>query len=77
MHRRSGKEGDVFRVVLDVNLDDEHSSLASMDIWKAVLATPEMRKEWDPSVEGAHMVEMFDPNTMISKTDFTFGWPAK
>ncbi|KDQ19629.1 hypothetical protein BOTBODRAFT_126512 [Botryobasidium botryosum FD-172 SS1] len=76
MHRRSSKEGDVLRVVLDINLDGDDNALASMDIWKAVLATPEMRKEWDPSVEGAHMVEMFDPNTVIAKTDFTFGWPA-
>ncbi|KAH9941967.1 hypothetical protein B0H21DRAFT_824300 [Amylocystis lapponica] len=44
--------------------------------WKSVLATPELRKEWDPAVEGAHLVEMFDQATRVSKTNFTLGWPA-
>jgi hypothetical protein len=48
-----------------------------LDPWKAVLMTPELRKEWDPAVEGAHLLELFDSTTRISKTNFTIGWPAK
>jgi hypothetical protein len=59
---------------LDVPADE---GLQSLESWKAVLGTPELRKEWDPTVEGAHVVEMFDPETRITKTDFTLGWPVK
>jgi hypothetical protein len=41
------------------------------------LATPELRQEWDPAVDGAALLEMLDPTTRISKTNFTLGWPAK
>ncbi|KAG8950021.1 hypothetical protein FRC04_008100 [Tulasnella sp. 424] len=74
MHRRTVKGDDVVRVVLEIPADD---GLASLDAWKAVLATPELRKEWDPTVEASSIVETcFDPDTRISKTDFTLGWPA-
>ncbi|KIK93150.1 hypothetical protein PAXRUDRAFT_829255 [Paxillus rubicundulus Ve08.2h10] len=74
VHRRPTKSGEnVYRVVLDVPATDESSSL---DAWKAVLTTPELRQEWDPAVEGAHLVEMFDRRTRIAKTQFTLGWPA-
>ncbi|KAF8836940.1 hypothetical protein BDN67DRAFT_998273 [Paxillus ammoniavirescens] len=74
VHRRPTKAGEnVYRVVLDVLATDESSSL---DAWKAVLTTPELRQEWDPAVEGAHLVEMFDRRTRIAKTQFTLGWPA-
>ncbi|KAG8920106.1 hypothetical protein FRC02_001156 [Tulasnella sp. 418] len=73
VHRRPTKSGDVVRLVLELPAED---GLASLESWRAVLTTPEMRKEWDPTVEAAHVVEMFDPNTRISKTDFTLGWPA-
>ena len=61
-------------MVLDVLATDES---ALLDAWKAVITTPELRQEWDPAVEGAHLVEMFDHRTRISKTQFTLGWPAK
>lgn len=101
VHKRSTKEGDVFRAVLDVQLapafprsssgPDPNSSsssphptpasisgsLASLDAWRAVLATPELRKEYDPAVQDGRIVEMFDPETRIAKTDFALGWPAK
>ncbi|KAG8941715.1 hypothetical protein FRC03_004047, partial [Tulasnella sp. 419] len=73
VHRRPTKSGDVVRLVLELPAED---GLASLESWRAVLTTPEMRKEWDPTVEAAHVVEIFDPNTRISKTDFTLGWPA-
>ncbi|KAG8221133.1 hypothetical protein J3R82DRAFT_2667 [Butyriboletus roseoflavus] len=74
VHRKTTKSGEnVYRVVLDVPATDES---AVLDAWKAVITTPELRQEWDPAVEGAHLVEMFDHKTRISKTQFTLGWPA-
>ncbi|KAH0836854.1 hypothetical protein J3R83DRAFT_8642 [Lanmaoa asiatica] len=74
VHRKTTKSGEnVYRVVLDVPATDE---AALLDAWKAVITTPELRQEWDPAVEGAHLVEMFDHRTRISKTQFTLGWPA-
>jgi chitodextrinase len=61
-------------MLLDVAVGDENVSL---EPWKAVLTTPELRQEWDPAVEEARLLEMFDHKTRISKTNFTLGWPAK
>ena len=75
VHRKAGKAGDqIYRAVLDISTGDDPVSLES---WKAVLSTPELRQVWDPAVEAAHLVEMFDPMTRVSKTNFTLGWPAK
>ncbi|KAJ7708750.1 hypothetical protein B0H17DRAFT_1030752 [Mycena rosella] len=74
VHRNSSKAGgDVYRLVLDVPTGEESVSL---EPWKAVLTTPELRQEWDPAVEDAHLVEIFDHTTRICKTNFTLGWPA-
>ena len=75
VHRSARKAAeDTFRLIVDVPTGDD---LVSLEPWKAVLATPELRQEWDPSVEDAHLLEMFDHATRISKTNFTLGWPAK
>lgn len=75
VHRNSTQAGDdVYRLVLDVPTGDEQVSL---EPWRAVLTTPELRQEWDPSVDEAHLLEMFDHDTRISKTNYTLGWPAK
>lgn len=75
VHRKTTKSGEnVYRVVLDVPITDQS---APLDAWKAVITTPELRQEWDPAVESAQLVEMFDRQTRISKTNFTLGWPAK
>lgn len=75
VHRKATKAGDdVYRIVLDVPTGEE---AVTLEPWKAVLTTPELRKEWDPAVEDAHLVEVFDHTTRISKTNFTLGWPAK
>ena len=75
VHRNSKQPGDdVYRLVLDVPTGDEQVSL---EPWNAVLTTPELRQEWDPSVDEAHLLEMFDHDTRISKTNYTLGWPAK
>ncbi|KAI0676143.1 hypothetical protein C8Q78DRAFT_371333 [Trametes maxima] len=74
VHRRATKSGDsVYRAVLEVPIGDEPVSLEK---WKSVLVTPELRKEWDPAVEGAQLLEMFDQATRISKVNFRLGWPS-
>ncbi|KAH9962619.1 hypothetical protein BC827DRAFT_1340953 [Russula dissimulans] len=74
VHRRSAKSEDtIYRVVLDVPTADD---TIPFDAWKSILATPELRQEWDPAVDGAVLLEMLDPTTRISKTNFTLGWPA-
>ncbi|KAJ6581088.1 hypothetical protein B0H19DRAFT_1113568 [Mycena capillaripes] len=75
VHRKPSKAagGDVYRLVLDVPTGDDSVSL---EPWKSVLTTPELRQEWDPAVEDAHLVEIFDHTTRICKTNFTLGWPA-
>ncbi|KAJ7626295.1 hypothetical protein DFH06DRAFT_1058338 [Mycena polygramma] len=75
VHRKPSKAagGDVYRMVLDVPTGDDSVSL---EPWKSVLTTPELRQEWDPAVEDAHLVEVFDHTTRICKTNFTLGWPA-
>ena len=74
LSRKSTKTGDVYRVQLDVTLAPEDT--IPLDSWKSVLVTPEFRKEWDPTVESSTLIEMLDPTTRISKTNFTLGWPA-
>ena len=75
VHRSARKAAeDIYRLIVDVPTGDD---LVSLEPWKAVLATPELRREWDPSVEEAHLLEMFDHTARISKTNFTLGWPAK
>jgi len=74
MHRRSTKRGDVTRVVLDIPFEDPVNDL---DKRRAVLSTPELRSEWVPVVEASSLVEMFDWDTQITRTDFALGWPAK
>lgn len=75
VHRNSSKAGDdIYRLILDVPTGDE---FVSLEPWKAVLTTPELRQEWDPAVEEAHLLELFDRTTRICKTNFTLGWPAK
>ncbi|EKM50705.1 uncharacterized protein PHACADRAFT_213599 [Phanerochaete carnosa HHB-10118-sp] len=74
LHRKVVKGEPVYRAVLDVSAADEATS--TLEACKAVLATPELRKEWDTAVERAQLLEMFDQATRISKTNFTLGWPA-
>ncbi|KAI0058965.1 hypothetical protein BV25DRAFT_1918876 [Artomyces pyxidatus] len=74
IHRKMTKSEDtVYRIVLDVPVSDESMPL---EAWKSVMTTPELRKEWDPAVENATLLEMLDPTTRIAKTNFTLGWPA-
>lgn len=72
IHKRPSKQGEIFRLVHDIPTED-----FSLAFWKAVLVTPEMRQEWDPAVESAQLLEIFDVDVRIAKTYFTLGWPAK
>jgi len=74
VHRKTGAGDDIYRVVLDIPIGE---TFMSLDPWKAVLATPELRAEWDPAVEVSHFVEIFDQRSRICKTNFGLGWPAK
>ncbi|EGN96898.1 hypothetical protein SERLA73DRAFT_75747 [Serpula lacrymans var. lacrymans S7.3] len=74
VHRKPSKLGDyVYRAILEVPIVDDS---ASLDSWKAIFMTPEIRQDWDPAVEGAQLVEMIDQTTRIVKTNYTIGWPA-
>ncbi|KAJ3863287.1 hypothetical protein EV359DRAFT_43442 [Lentinula novae-zelandiae] len=74
VHRHLSKSGDdIYRLILDVPAEEE---MVTLEPWRAVLTTPELRQEWDPAVIDAHLVEMFNQDTRISKTNFTLGWPA-
>ena len=75
VHRKVVKGESVYRAVLDIPTSDEPQ--LTLEACKAVLATPELRKEWDPAVERAQLLEMFDQATRISKTNFTLGWPVR
>ncbi|KAJ7585039.1 hypothetical protein C8J56DRAFT_949719 [Mycena floridula] len=73
------RKDDVYRLVLDVPVDDypNNSNPLSLESWKAVLTTPELRVEWDPAVvEPPVMIEQFDAATSVVKTNYTMGWPA-
>ncbi|CAG8666702.1 9378_t:CDS:2, partial [Acaulospora colombiana] len=71
IHKRPSKQGEIFRLVYDIPIED-----FSLNAWKAVLTTPEMRQEWDPGVESSQLIELFDVDVRITKTYFTLGWPA-
>ncbi|KAK2464042.1 hypothetical protein APHAL10511_003986 [Amanita phalloides] len=65
------RSGDVLRLILDLPMQ-----IDGLEPWKAILSTPELRQEWDPAVEEAHMLESIDPHVRICKTRLTLGWPA-
>ncbi|KAL0581551.1 hypothetical protein V5O48_000480 [Marasmius crinis-equi] len=74
VHRNSSQsKEDIYRLVLEVPAGE---GFLSLEPWRAVLSTPELRQEWDPAVVDAHLVEAFDYDTRIIKTNFTLGWPA-
>jgi len=74
VHKKSTKGGELYRVMVDIPATED---VADLEVWKTVLSTPELRREWDPSVEESNTLEMFDPFTRIVKTKFSLGWPAK
>ncbi|KAF5338035.1 hypothetical protein D9758_014260 [Tetrapyrgos nigripes] len=74
VHRNTGKSGnDIYRLILEIPAGED---IISLEPWRAVLSTPELRQEWDPAVSEAHLVETLGHDVRISKTNFTLGWPA-
>jgi hypothetical protein len=61
--------------MLDIPVAEDDNLLVEQ--WRAVLLTPETRREWDTTVESNELLEMFDSETRIVKTKFVAGWPAK
>lgn len=76
VHKHAGNAGgdDIYRLVLDTPSGE---TPVSLEPFKSVLSTPEIRQEWDPAVTEAHMVEMIDRVCRVTKTNFSLGWPAK
>jgi hypothetical protein len=55
VHRNSGKSGnDIYRLIVEIPAGED---VVSLEPWRAVLSTPELRQEWDPAVSDAHLVE--------------------
>jgi len=75
VHRNVGKSGnDIYRLIVEIPAGED---AVSLEPWRAVLSTPELRQEWDPAVSDAHLVETIGHDVRICKTNFTLGWPAK
>jgi hypothetical protein len=70
------KKGSMLRVVLDVE-GDADAGIPGVEDWRAAFGVPELRKEWDPMVDKAQLLEVLDSSTRVSKTDYALGWPAK
>ncbi|PWN19974.1 hypothetical protein BCV69DRAFT_271192 [Microstroma glucosiphilum] len=79
VHRRSGGKAvglpagvDVYRAVVEV----PYEGSPDLDPFRSALTTPEARTKWDRMVDEAETIEMLDPQTRITKTNFKLGWPA-
>ncbi len=81
------RRGEVYRAVTEVPYD---SSSGGAEEWVSVLSTPELRKEWDGSVDSAEIIEVFEQEsaddgsqstpstfTRLLRTTYGVGWPAK
>ncbi|KAK4055962.1 hypothetical protein OIO90_002955 [Microbotryomycetes sp. JL221] len=74
VHKRSDKGvADVVRATAVIAVQQDQLDL---DLFRAVLQTPELRSSWDKTVEDATTIELVDPQTRITKTDYRLGWPA-
>ena len=76
VHRRSnpGRKGpDVYRATIEVPYFGDYPDT---EMFKRVLATPDVRGQWDSLVESSELIEMPDSATRITKTNFRLGWPA-
>ncbi|EDR13897.1 uncharacterized protein LACBIDRAFT_305072 [Laccaria bicolor S238N-H82] len=68
VHRAYSKAGEeVYRIVLDVPTPSE--DMVSLEPWKTVLTTPELRTEWDPAVDDTRLLEIFDHTTRMVRSE--------
>ncbi|KAK8861436.1 hypothetical protein IAR55_002255 [Kwoniella newhampshirensis] len=72
VHRRSGKGGEVFRAVVEVDCGSD----VSVDTFRGCLVTPETRPRWDRMVEEAVTLDLLDAHTRVTKTNYQLGWPS-
>ena len=73
VHRRTGKTGEVFRAVVEVDCGPE----VNVETFRGCLLTPESRPIWDRMVEESITVDMLDAQTRISRTKYRLGWPSR
>ncbi|WVF66861.1 hypothetical protein IAT40_001604 [Kwoniella sp. CBS 6097] len=72
VHRRSGKGGEVYRAVVEVDCGSD----VSVDTFRGCLVTPETRPMWDRMVEEAVTMDLLDAHTRITRTNYRLGWPS-
>lgn len=82
--RRTGKTGEVFRAVVDLECGGD----VSVDTFRGCLATPETRptcksttvgsglNSGDRMVEEAETLELLDAHTRVTQTKYRLGWPS-
>ena len=87
VHRRSGKGGDVYRAMVEVDCGPD----VSVDTFRGCLVTPETRPRcefgWtqsgvsslrpgDRMVEEAVTLDLLDAHTRVTKSNYRLGWPS-
>ena len=72
VHRRSGKTGEVYRAVAEVDCGPE----VDVETFRGCLLTPEARPLWDRMVEESVTMDLLDAHTRISRTSYRLGWPS-
>ncbi|WVR03981.1 hypothetical protein IAU60_000980 [Kwoniella sp. DSM 27419] len=72
VHRRSGKGGEVYRAVVEVDCGSD----VSVDTFRGCLSTPETRPMWDRMVEEAVTLDLLDAHTRVTRTNYRLGWPS-
>lgn len=84
VHRRSGKSGEVYRAVVEVECGGD----VSIDTFRGCLVTSETRPNCksrletrlttgDRMVEEAETLDVLDAHTRITRTKYRLGWPSR
>ncbi|GAA5894812.1 hypothetical protein JCM5296_007589 [Sporobolomyces johnsonii] len=81
VHRRKGDKDlgagvEIVRAVAEIPVAYSDDGGEVLELFRAVLGTPELRAQWDKLVEQATTLELLDPQTRVTKTDYRLGWPA-
>lgn len=82
MHRRTGKTGEVFRAVVEVDCGPD----VNVETFRGCLVTPETRPKCESSptslmsgdrmVEEAATIDLLDAHTRVSRVNYRLGWPS-
>ncbi|GAA5972951.1 hypothetical protein JCM21900_006489 [Sporobolomyces salmonicolor] len=81
VHKRKGDKDlgtgvEIVRAVAEIPVAYSDDGGEVLELFRAVLGTPELRAQWDKLVEQATTLELLDPQTRVTKTDYRLGWPA-